>query len=260
MKFVDTHTHLFNEQFDDDRQQVILAAIEQGVEKMFLPNVSVDSLGPMLKLHRQFPNNCFPMAGLHPCDIKENYKAEIATIRKWIEVHIGQCRGIGETGLDYYWDTTFVEEQKESLRIHAKWAKEFKLPIILHTRNSFEDNFQIMKDAQDGSLKGIFHCFTGNLEKAIKVIDLGFLLGIGGVITFQNSGKELREVLRKIPLEYIVLETDSPYLAPAPNRGKRNQSSYIPLIAQKLAEIKEITIKEVAEITTSTANTIFNVK
>ena len=254
---IDTHTHLFSEQFNEDRHTVVESAIAQGVEQMYLPNISVETLPKMQALANDFPSNCFSMAGLHPCDVKENFKEDLAEIYKWITEHREQVYGIGETGLDYYWETTFVKEQKESLHTHAEWAKEFDLPIILHTRDSFEDNLRIMRTQQNGNLKGIFHCFTGTLEEAKQVIDLGFLLGIGGVITFKNSGEDLRKVIEEIPLQHIVLETDSPYLAPHPNRGKRNDSSLLPLIAQKIADTKDISFNEVAETTTKNALKLF---
>lgn len=257
---IDTHTHLFSSQFDEDRTNVVKQAIAQGVEKLFLPNVDVSTLEGMWNLQLEFPKHCYPMAGLHPCDVKENYKQELDKVFNWIQEHKANCYGIGETGLDYYWDKTFIKEQQDALHTHAQWAKQFDLPIILHTRDSFADNVQIMQEEQDGSLKGIFHCFTGTLDEAKQVIDLGFLIGLGGVITFKNSGKAIREVIEKIDLKHIVLETDSPYLAPHPNRGKRNESAYLPLIAQKIADVKEISYKEVAKQTTENALSLFRVK
>ena len=254
---VDTHTHLFSDQFDEDRTKIIEQAIEQGVSKLFLPNVSVASLDKMLQLHKQFPNNCFPMAGLHPCDVKKNYIQHLDHIREWIENNKEQTFGIGETGLDYYWDTSFVPEQKQSLQVHAKWAKELNLPIVLHTRDSFGDNLAIMQEEQNGDLCGVFHCFTGTWEEAQQIIDLGFYIGLGGVVTFKNSGKALRKAVETIPLQHIVLETDSPYLAPHPNRGKRNDSSMLPLIAQTIANVKNISFDEVAEQTTKNAEQLF---
>lgn len=258
MKLIDTHTHLFVTQFNEDREQVVQAAIDQGVEKMFLPNIDVETLGPMLALHEQFEENCFPMAGLHPCDVKENYKETLATIEQWIEQHESKCYGIGETGLDYYWDTSFIKEQKESLHIHANWAKSLNMPLILHTRESFEDNIKIVEQEQNGNLKGIFHCFTGTVDEAKRVIDAGFLLGIGGVCTFKKSGQGLRDTIAEIDLKHIVLETDSPYLAPHPNRGKRNESAYLPLIAQTIAEAKQISFADVAAQTTENAENLFS--
>ncbi len=259
MQFVDTHTHLFSDAFDEDREQVIERAIGQGVDRLFLPGIDFSSIEKMEQLRQAFPEHCFPMAGLHPADVKENVQEENKKIYNWISQNKEQCFGIGETGLDYYWDTSFVTEQKRSLHQHAQWAKEFDLPIILHTRESFEDNLQIMQEEQNGNLRGIFHCFTGTYDQAQQVIDLGFLLGIGGVITFKNSGKDLREVLKHIDLQYIVLETDSPYLTPHPYRGKRNESTYIPLIASKLAKIHEVPIQQVAEQTTKNALQLFAV-
>jgi len=257
MKLVDTHTHLFSELFNEDRTQVVAQAIGQGVTKLFLPNINVDTLNAMLKLHQDFPQHCYPMAGLHPCNVKEDYQKDLVFIEQWIADHSKHCFGIGETGLDYYWDKTYVEQQKKSLRVHAKWAKEKDMPIILHTRDSFEDNISIMEEEQDGRLRGIFHCFTGTVDEAHRVIDAGFLLGIGGVCTFKNSGKQLRDTIEEIDLKHLVLETDSPYLAPHPNRGKRNESSFLPLIAQTVATVKELELKEIAKQTSKNAEKLF---
>ncbi len=258
MHLIDTHTHLFASQFDEDRDQVIKQAIDQGVNKLFLPNIDIDSLETILALHQQYPEHCYPMAGLHPCDVKDNVKEQLTIIEQWISQHQEACFGIGETGLDYYWDRTFVAQQKESLRVHANWAKELDLPLILHTRDSFEDNISIIESEQNGQLKGIFHCFTGSIEEADRVIDAGFLLGIGGVCTFKNSGASLRETLREVELKHLVLETDAPYLAPHPNRGKRNESAYLPLIAQTIAVVKDLSINEIAEVTSKNALTLFD--
>ncbi|MBX2845723.1 MAG: TatD family hydrolase [Saprospiraceae bacterium] len=260
MTLIDTHTHLFAEQFDEDRAEVVRAAIGQGVEKLFLPNIDSTTSAAMDALAEAFPEHCYPMMGIHPSSIKSNYKEELAHAERALFAEGANYYGVGETGLDYYWDTTFVAEQKESLAQHAAWAKTLDLPIILHTRDSFDDNYAIMRNAQDGRLKGIFHCFGGSLEEAKKVMDLGFLMGIGGVVTFKNSGQQLRDVLKEVPLESLVLETDSPYLAPHPNRGQRNESSWITLVVQKLAEVKELDVAEVARVTTENAMNLFGLE
>ncbi len=258
MHFVDTHTHLFSTQFVDDIHDVIQRAIENGVDKLFLPNIDVASLDAMYALYQDYPKHCFPMAGLHPSDVNAQYKEALQQIEDWIDQHREQCFGIGETGLDYYWDKSFVAEQKQALQIQIEWAKSLDLPLILHTRESFHDNLEMVSKAQDGGLKGIFHCFTGDLEEAEAVIDAGFLLGIGGVITFKNSGHALRQVLKHVDMKHLVLETDAPYLTPTPYRGKRNESAYIPLIAEQLAQIKDLPLEEVARETTQNALRLFN--
>ncbi len=259
MNLIDTHTHLFASQFADDRIQVVKNAMELGVSRFMLPNIDVDTIGAMNELHKAFPQHCLPMMGLHPGSVKENYKNALNSIGTELFDSTQTYYGIGETGLDYYWDTSFVKEQKESLIQHVQWAKELDLPIVLHTRNSFDDNISIMEEHQDGRLRGVFHCFTGNLKEANRIIDLGFYMGIGGVITFKNSGEEVRQVIKEIPLEHLVLETDSPYLAPAPHRGKRNESAYIKLVAEKLAEVKDVTVEEIANTTTKNAKKLFKI-
>jgi len=254
MKYIDTHTHLFSKQFNNDRHEAVHRAIDAGVEKMLLPNIDVESIEEMYALCDSFKDNCLPMIGLHPSDVKADYETALAEI----EAQFGKRDfiAIGETGLDYYWDTTFKEQQKKSLLLHIRWAKEKRLPIVLHTRNSFEDTLEMIKAEKDQNLTGIFHCFSGTKEDADKIMNVGFSMGIGGVLTFKNSG--IAEVVAGIPIEYLVLETDSPYLAPVPYRGKRNESSYIPIIAQKLAEVKNMSIEEVAKITTENAKRLFN--
>ncbi len=253
--FIDTHTHLFAEKFDEDRIEMVERAIEAGVEKMFLPNVDVSTISKMNELEKTFPENCFSMIGLHPCHVFHDYKENLSIIQKELETR--KYAGIGETGLDYYWDTTYKNEQQASLHQHAEWAKQYHLPIILHTRESFDDSYAIMKEHNNENLTGVFHCFSGSVEEMEKVAGLeGFYIGIGGVVTFKKS--HLPDVIENTPLEMIVLETDSPYLAPSPNRGKRNESSYLPLVAQKIAEIKGISIDQVAEITTKNALNLYS--
>lgn len=259
MILTDTHTHLFASEFEPDRNDSIEAAIEQGVSRLFLPNIDSTSIEAMLKLSGDFPRNCFPTIGLHPCSVKENYKEELEIVRHWLFGQKSQqFYGVGEIGIDLYWDKTFIEEQKEAFRTQVKWAKDLKLPIIIHTRNSFPEAFEIVREEKNDDLKGIFHCFSGTIEEAEKIIALkDFKLGIGGVVTFKNSG--LDKVVKAISLEHLVLETDSPYLAPVPHRGKRNESSYIRLIADKIAEIKNVSLEEVAVVTTENSKKIFGV-
>jgi TatD DNase family protein len=254
MFFTDTHTHLYLNAFDDDRSESIGRAFEQGIKAMFLPNIDSTSIHGMMALCKQFPENCFPMMGLHPTSVKENFKEELIIVEEWLGKH--KFYAMGETGIDLYWDKTFLKEQKTSLIRQIELAKKYQLPIVIHMRDSFEETYSLIKENSSPELTGVFHCFTGNLEQAQKIIDLNFMLGIGGVVTFKNSG--LDNVVQKIDLKHIILETDSPFLAPVPFRGKRNESAYIRLIAKKIAEIKNISLDEVAEITTHNANTLFN--
>jgi TatD DNase family protein len=253
MILVDTHTHLYAEEFDTDSNEMIARAINSGVKKMFLPNIDSTSIAPMLSLCEKFKDNCFPMMGLHPCSVKENYKEELAIVEK--ELENKKYIGVGETGIDLYWDKTFLAEQEDSFRTQIGWAVAKNLPVIIHTRNSFENAFAIVNEFK-GKAKGIFHCFSGTTEDADKIISLGsFKMGIGGVLTYKNS--TLPEVIQKIDIRHLVLETDSPYLPPVPHRGKRNESAFIPLIAQKLAEVKNISLEEVAESTTRNSKEVF---
>lgn len=256
MYFIDTHTHLFDEQFHQDIDQVILNAQKAHVKACLLPNVDQETIQPMISLAQKYPNYCLPMIGLHPCSVNENFQEILNKI--YLLLNKYKFWGIGETGLDYYWDKTYIKQQKIALQIQAEWAKEKNLPLILHTRDAMYDTIQIIKNCQNGKLKGIFHCFSGSYEQAKEIIKLGFYLGIGGVVTYKNT--KLPETLSKIPLDYIVLETDSPYLSPVPYRGKRNESAYIPIIAQKLADIYQCSIEKIAEVTTTNAQNLFTFK
>ena len=254
MHFIDTHTHLYAKEFDDDRTDCIKTAIQKGVEQLYLPNIDSSSIDGMLALTQQFPKNCFPMLGLHPCSVNETYKSELSTIESYFEQ--ANYVAIGEIGLDYYWDKTYINEQKAAFNRQINWALDKKLPIVIHTRDSMDDAIELVSKKNTSELTGIFHCFGGTVEQAKAIIDMGFYLGIGGVLTFKNSN--LSEIIQNIDLKHLVLETDSPYLTPAPYRGKRNESSYIPLIADKLANVYQIPIEEVAEVTSRNAEVIFN--
>lgn len=251
---VDTHTHLFLEQFDEDREAVIKRSIDAGVEQMLLPNIDVSTIDAMHQLVAAFPQNCHAMMGLHPCSVKDDYKDQLREMEKWHRE--GGYVAVGETGLDYYWDTTHKKEQMESLEQHITWAKEFNLPIVLHCRDSFDDVYATIAAHNDDRLSGVFHCFTGTSTGARKVMDLGgFKMGTGGVYTFKNS--KLDEELKEVPLEYLVFETDSPFLAPHPYRGKRNESSYVRIIAQKMADNRGMDFEELAATTTKNAKALF---
>ncbi len=234
MKFTDTHTHLFAPEFDNDREAMIKRALEKNVSRFFLPNIDAESIPQMLSMCEQFPDTCFPMMGLHPCSVFADYEKQLELVKEWLGKR--KFYAIGEIGIDLFHDVTFAEQQKNAFRTQVKWAKEMGLPVVIHCRNSFNEVMEIVSNEMDERLKGIFHCFTGTLEDAKRVMDLkSFKMGIGGVVTYKNS--TLPQVLKDIPLSYIVLETDSPYLPPVPFRGKRNESAYIYLVADKLSDI-----------------------
>ena len=253
MKWIDTHAHIYLEQFHDDRASMMNRSLEAGVEDIFLPNIDLKSLPELLQLQKEYPDHLHPMIGLHPCDVKENWESVLDEMEDRLDSL--PWAGIGETGIDLYWDKTFIEEQKMSFARQISWATRMDLPVIIHCRDSFDEIFEVCEAHFEDRTYGILHCFTGDLDQARRAIDLGLKLGIGGVLTFRNSG--LRDVIREVDMEHLVLETDSPFLAPVPYRGKRNEPSYIPLIGQVLAETKGISLKEVASITTFNARQIF---
>lgn len=255
MMFIDTHTHLFVEQFNEDREEVVQRATDAGVEVMLLPNIDLESIPQMNELAAKYPNNCFPMMGLHPGSVDQNWKQTLQTIEK--ELFENKYIAVGEIGIDLYWSREFEEAQKEVFRQQVLWAKELGKPIVIHAREAFDEIFEIIDELNDESLTGIFHCFTGTLEQANHVINYGgFKMGLGGVLTYKKSG--LDKVIENVDLKHLVLETDSPYLPPTPYRGKRNESSYLLHIAEKLADVQSITLKQVAEVTTQNAKEIFN--
>lgn len=255
MKLYDTHTHLYLREYTDDIDAVMDRADAEGVTKFILPAIASTEVESMFALEQKFPGKCFAMAGLHPCSVKENYKEELDKVDKLLLER--KFAAIGESGLDFYWDKTFMNEQYQSLNIQANWALQYKLPLILHTRNAMQETIDVIKSYNGKGLKGIFHCFSGTRQNANDIIELGFSLGIGGVVTFKNSG--LADIVKDIDLAHIVLETDSPYLTPVPFRGKRNESSYLKYVVNKIAEIKNMTPEEVADITTANAEMIFGV-
>lgn len=253
MRLVDTHTHLYLEQFDEDRPAVIERAIDQGIDNFYLPNVDGGTIEAMLQMEVDFPGRCHAMMGLHPCSVNDTFEKELKVVEDWLGRR--SFVAIGEIGIDLYWDKTYVEEQREAFRRQANWAKSLGIPIVIHSRDSTDMLIELVKEEQDGRLAGIFHCFTGTLEQAEQIIDLGFHLGIGGVLTFKNAG--LDKTVEKIDLRHLVLETDAPYLAPAPHRGKRNESAYVRLVAEKLASVKGKLTEEVARVTSLNADRIF---
>lgn len=253
MILTDTHCHLYSEEFAVDIEEVIKNAAIEGVQQFYLPGIDSTAIESMLALEKKFPGKCIAMIGLHPCYVKDNYNEELEIVRGWLTKR--EFAAIGEIGLDFYWDKTFVIQQYQAFRTQIEWAIEYKRPIVIHTRNAMQETINLVKEYKSKALKGIFHCFSGSYESAKEIIDAGFYLGIGGVVTYKNAG--LAEVLTKIDLEHLVLETDAPYLTPVPFRGKRNESSYLKYIAAKIAAIKQVPVEEVASITTANAEKIF---
>lgn len=254
MFFIDTHTHLFSDAFDEDRNEMIQRAIASGVTQMLLPNIDVASIEPMYALCNQYPENCFPMMGLHPGYVGENWEKDLDFIENALFTRKNVA--VGEIGMDLYWDKSFVEQQAKVFKKQVEWAKQLKLPVVIHAREAFDEIFEIVDELNDERLSGVFHCFTGNLDQAKKIESYGgFKLGIGGVLTYKKAG--LDEVLKDVPLEMLVLETDSPYLPPTPHRGKRNESAYLLHVAEKLADVKQVSLKEVAEVTSMNAKQLF---
>ncbi|HAX96181.1 MAG TPA: hydrolase TatD [Prolixibacteraceae bacterium] len=252
---IDTHAHLYTGEFDTDRNEMIERTIQSGIKKMILPNIDESSIEGMLSLSDQYPDNCFPLIGLHPTSVTPDYKSQITLVEKWLSDR--KFYGIGEIGIDLYWDKSYLKEQEEAFRYQVKIAKSANLPIVIHVRDSFQEVMKIIEEEQDGLLTGVFHCFSGDAEDAQKVFDLGFYIGIGGVVTFKNTN--LREVLKETGLKHVVLETDAPYLAPVPYRGKRNESSYLSIIAARVAEATGTSEMEVARITTENAERLFGI-
>ena len=251
--FIDTHAHLFAKEFETDLAEVISRAQKKGISHILLPNIDTDSISDLNELVIKYPGYCYGMMGLHPCSVTQTWQNDLKTIEKVL--FEGDYIAVGEIGLDYYWDTTFVEEQKEAFRLQLNWARQLGLPVAIHTRNSFDDAITIVEDEQDGSLSGVFHCFGGTVEEGKRVKDVGFYMGIGGVSTFKKSNHP--DVLPALGLDRIILETDAPYLSPVPYRGKRNESSYIPLIAEKLAAIYESPLSLIASTTSKNAIDLF---
>lgn len=250
---IDTHCHLYSEEFVEDKIAVIERAQAIGVSKIYLPCIDSSVIDDMFLLEKQYPNLCFPMMGIHPCYVKENFKTELSIVENWLQKR--KFAAIGEIGLDFYWDKTFKDEQLIAFEQQMQWAVDYNLPIVIHSREAMQATIEAVKPFTKKGLKGIFHCFTGSYESSKQIIDMGFLLGIGGVITYKNAG--LGEVVKKIDLKYLVLETDAPYLTPVPYRGKRNEPSYLKYVIEKIAEVKQITEAEVIKLTSETANNLF---
>ena len=249
----DTHTHLYSEQFDDDQNEMIQRALDKNISRFFIPAIDSSYTERMLQLEANYPNNVFLMMGLHPTSVKENYLEELAHVKEWIDKR--DFYAIGEIGIDLYWDKSFLKQQQEAFKTQIRWAKEKDLPIVIHCRESFDEIFEVLDGEKDDKLRGIFHCFTGNLEQAHQAISYNMKLGIGGVVTFKNG--KIDQFLNQIDLKHIVLETDAPYLAPKPYRGKRNESAYIEKVLDKLVDIYGLSYDEIAEITTNNSKEVF---
>ena len=255
MILTDTHTHLYSSQFQEDRNEMMQRAIEAGVSRLFVPSIDSTYTQKMYDIESQFPDNVFLMMGLHPTYVKENYLEELAFVETELERR--KFYAIGEIGMDLFWDKTFLNQQQHAFQHQIQLAKKYKLGINIHCRDAFDETFEVLESEKATDLFGIFHCFTGDLDQAQRAISLGMKLGIGGVSTFKNG--IIDQFLHKIDLQHIVLETDSPYLAPAPHRGKRNESSYTLLVAQKLAELYDLPVSEIARITTENSKAIFGI-
>ena len=255
MNLIDTHTHIYDHQFSLDRNETVQRALEAGVKMMLLPNVDASTIAPMLELHEQFPDCTRVMMGLQPEEVKEDYKEVLSKMEK--ELERGIYCGVGEVGLDFYWDTTFEKQQLDAFETQLDWAKQLYLPLSIHCRNAFDKMIKILEKKQDGGLRGIMHCFTGTEEEAKIYLELGFHLGLGGVTTYKNCG--VKDFLPRLPLDRIVLETDAPYLAPVPCRGKRNEPAFLVHTAQKIAEILQIPYNELVNAVSANTNSLFSI-
>ncbi|KPL12037.1 MAG: hydrolase TatD [Bacteroides sp. SM1_62] len=256
MILIDTHTHLFLPEFKEDRSRVVSDAVEKGIVKMLLPNVDDTTTDSMLSLADEYPGYCLPMIGLHPTSVDESFRQKLDSIREMLGTR--KFWGIGETGIDLYWNDTYLGQQKDAFRLQINLAKDFHLPLVIHARNSFHEIFEVMDQENDDSLQGVFHAFTGNAMQAGRIIDYGFKIGIGGIVTYKNAG--LDKIAKDIALEHIVLETDAPYLAPVPKRGKRNEPANLIYTAEKMAEIHGQSLGVIADITSRNAAALFNIQ
>ncbi|MCJ2378868.1 TatD family hydrolase [Vibrio sp. ZSDZ34] len=251
---IDTHAHIYAAEFDHDRDEVVQRALQNGIEHILLPNIDLDSIEPMLATEDAYPNVCRSMMGLHPCYVDENVKQTLDTIHSWFEKR--SFIAVGEIGIDLYWDKTFRKEQEWAFITQLNWSKEMDLPVVIHTRDSIEETLALLSNEQDGSLRGVFHCFGGTVDEAKAINDLGFHLGLGGVSTFKNSGMD--KVIPELAIDKVILETDCPYLAPVPHRGKRNEPAYTQLVLNRLAECRQIDVQQAQKITTLNAKKLFS--
>lgn len=252
-KLIDTHAHLYLSEFENDIDDVIEQSKKSGVECIYMPNINSETIEDMMFLERKYEDYCIPMMGLHPCYVKDNYKEELKVMKSWFDTR--PFCAVGEIGIDLYWDKTYLKEQISAFEVQIFWAKELDIPIVIHCRDSIDMTIDVVEKHQDGNLKGIFHCFSGTHDHAKRIVDLDFMLGIGGVVTFKNGG--LDKIIPNVDLKHIVLETDSPYLSPSPHRGKRNLPAYLQLIASRIADIKNCDVNDVAKTTSENAKNIF---
>ncbi|TKF23556.1 TatD family deoxyribonuclease [Vibrio genomosp. F6] len=250
---IDSHAHIYATEFDNDRDEVVQRALAQGIDTILLPNIDLDSIEPMLKTEATYPDVCRSMMGLHPCYVDGDVKQTLATIHSWFEKH--NFIAVGEIGIDLYWDKTFKAEQEMAFITQLNWAKEMDLPVVIHTRDSIEETLTLLRKEQNGSLRGVFHCFGGTVEEAKAINDLGFHLGLGGVSTFKNGGMD--KVIPHLDLSKVILETDCPYLAPVPHRGKRNEPAYTKLVADRIAQLRLLSVSKINEITTKNVKSLF---
>ncbi len=250
---IDTHAHIYAEQFDQDRDRVVQRALEQGIDTLLLPNIDLDSIEPMLATEKAYPAICRSMMGLHPCYVDGNVEQTLQIIESWFDKH--KFIAVGEIGIDLYWDQTYRAEQEQAFITQLNWAKQRDLPVVIHTRDSMQETIQLLAEQQDGSLRGVFHCFGEGIEEAQAINELGFHLGIGGVATFKNGGMD--KVIPHLNMDYVILETDCPYLAPAPYRGKRNEPAYTRLVAERVAELTGLSLEQVDQHTTENARKLF---
>jgi TatD DNase family protein len=253
MQFIDTHAHIYAEEFLEDRALMMKMAFSNGVERIIMPGIDSTAIEGMLQLEQDYPDRCYATMGLHPCYVKENYQEELKVVFNWLQKR--KFIAIGEIGLDFYWDKTFMAQQKEVFETQMQWALDFNIPIIIHTRNAMGETIEAVKPFAQKGLRGVFHCFSGSKESADQIIKMGFHLGIGGVLTYKNAG--VAEAISSIPLEWLVLETDAPYLSPVPYRGKRNEPAFLMEVAKKMASIKQVPLHEIAEQTTQNAIRLF---
>lgn len=252
--WIDTHAHIYLDEFKADRHDVINRAVEAGVTTIMMPNIDRTSIDDMLEVEAKYPATCFSMMGLHPCSVKKDFEKELYLVEEWLFKR--KFMAVGEMGTDLHWDKTFWEQQKEAFRIQVGWAKQLSLPVVIHCRESIDETLDMLGPMADDKLRGVFHCFTGTTEQADRIMAMGFHIGLGGVATFRNGG--LDHVIPNVDPGCIVLETDSPYLAPVPHRGKRNEPSYVPLIAQKVSALKKVRIDELEALTYLNARRLFN--
>lgn len=252
--WIDTHAHIYSDEFKPDRQDMLSRAVEADVQRIYMPNIDHTSIDNMLELEAKSADVCVSMMGLHPCYVNKEFEKELYLVEEWLGKR--KFAAVGEIGTDLYWDKTFWGQQQEAFKVQVGWAKKYRLPIVIHCRESIDETIQLLEPMLDGELTGVFHCFSGSVEQANKIMAMGFYLGIGGVATFKNGG--LDKVLPEIGLEKLILETDSPYLAPVPHRGKRNEPAYLPLVAQKICDYKKISEQELKDVTFANANRLFS--